>query len=94
MASVGRMGDSAHQCFLVEWYQPDLADVAVDTVIDRLASAAADVRAKLVVVLTSPADETLFAVVSGDASDVVLAACRTADWHVDRITAGVRAYLG
>ncbi|ORW24687.1 hypothetical protein AWC18_02740 [Mycolicibacter nonchromogenicus] len=88
------MGDSAHQCFLVEWYQPDLADATVDTVMDRLASAVAEVHAKLVLALTSPSDETLFAVVSADSSEAVVTACRQAEWRVDRITAGVRARIG
>ncbi|BBZ21965.1 hypothetical protein [Mycolicibacter hiberniae] len=90
------MGDSgaARQCFLVEWYQPDLAESTVDTVIDRLAAAAAAVRATLVVVLTAPSDETLFGLVAADSSDAVMSACRQAGWHVDRITAGVRARFG
>lgn len=90
------MGDSgaARQCFLVEWYQPDLAESTVDAAIDRLASAAAALRGRLVVALTSPSDETLFGVVAADSSDAVVTACRQAGWHVDRITAGVRARVG
>ncbi|CAJ1499125.1 hypothetical protein [[Mycobacterium] holstebronense] len=83
--------DVARQCFLVEWYQPDLAESTVDAVIDRLASAAAAVHGRLVVALTSPSDETLFGVVAADSPDAVVTACREAGWHVDRITAGVRA---
>lgn len=79
---------------MVEWYQPDLAESTIDAVIDRLASAAAAVRAKLVVALTAPTDETLFGVVAAESSDAVVAACRQAGWHVDRITAGVRARVG
>lgn len=96
MASVGRMGDSesARQCYLVEWYQPDLVEAAVDAAIDRLAGAATALRAKLVVALTSPSDETLFGVVAADSSDAVVTACRQAGWHVDRITTGVRARVG
>ncbi|WP_024443718.1 MULTISPECIES: hypothetical protein [unclassified Mycobacterium] len=87
------MGDieAARQCFLVEWYQPDLGESTVDAVIDRLASAAVAVRGRLVVALSSPSDETLFGVVAADSSDAVLTACRQAGWHADRITAGVRA---
>ncbi|MGB3476750.1 MAG: hypothetical protein WBA69_18400 [Mycobacterium sp.] len=90
------MGDSgsARQCFLVEWYQPDLAESTVDAVIDRLASAAAAVRGRLVVALTSPRDETLFGVVAADSTDAVVTACRQAGWQVDRITAGVQARVG
>ncbi|OBI05593.1 hypothetical protein A5715_02205 [Mycolicibacter heraklionensis] len=78
----------------MEWYQPGLVESTVDAAIDRLASAAIGLYATLVVAVSAPADETLFAVVAADRSDVVLAACRIADWHVDRITAGVRAHIG
>lgn len=86
--------ESARGCFLVEWYQPDLVDSAVDAAIDQLAGAAAAVCAELLVALTSPSDETLFGVVAADSADAVVAACRQAGWRVDRITAGVRARIG
>lgn len=79
---------------MVEWYQPDLVESAVDAAIDRLAGAAVAVRAKLLVALTSPSDETLFGVVAADSADAVVTACRQAGWHIDRITAGVRARIG
>lgn len=84
---------SARQCFLVEWYQPDLVDSAVDTVIDRLTRVAAAARVKLLLTLTAPSDETLFGVFTADSVDAVVAVCRQAGWHVDRITAGVRARI-
>lgn len=87
-------GEAAGQCFLVEWYQPDLVDSAVEAVIDRLGRAAAATHAKLLVALTAPADETLFGVLAADSVDAVLTACRQAGWHADRITAGVRARIG
>jgi hypothetical protein len=86
--------ESARQCFLVEWYQPDLVDSVVDAAIDRLAGAAAAVQATLLVTVTSPTDETLFGVIAAESADAVVTACRQAGWHVDRITAGVRARLG
>ncbi|WP_235653523.1 ATP-binding protein [Mycolicibacter icosiumassiliensis] len=94
--SVGPMGDgeSGRQCFLVEWYQPDLVEAAVDAAIDRLSGAAAAVRATLLVTLTSPSDETLFGVVAADSADAVVTACQQAGWHIDRITSGVRARIG
>lgn len=94
--SVGQMddGESGRQCFLVEWYQPDLVEAAADAAIDRLSGAAAAVRARLLVALTSPSDETLFGVVAADSADVVVTACRQAGWHIDRITSGVRARIG
>lgn len=85
--------ESARQCYLVEWYQPDLVDSSVDAAIDLLAGAAAILRATLVVALTSPSDETLFAVIAADSADTAVSACRQAGWHVDRITAGVQARL-
>lgn len=90
------MGDSrsARQCFLVEWYQPDPLESAVDAAIDRLVGAAAAVHAQLLLALTSPSDETLFGVIVADSAEVVIAMCRQAGWHVDRITAGVRARIG
>lgn len=88
------MAESARQCFLVEWYQPDLMESAVDAAIDRLAGAAVAMRAKLLVALTSPSDETLFGVIVADSAEAVIAVCRQAGWHIDRITAGVRARIG
>lgn len=88
------MAESARQCFLVEWYQPDLMESAVDAAIDRLAGAAVAMRAKLLVALTSPSDETLFGVIVADSAEAVIAVCRQAGWHCDRITAGVRARIG
>ncbi|KKB98959.1 hypothetical protein [Mycolicibacter arupensis] len=87
-------GESARQCFLVEWYQPGLAESTVDAAIDRLAAAAVGLCATLIVAVAAPADETLFGIVAADSSDIVVAACREAGWHVDRITAGVRAHIG
>lgn len=89
------MGDSAsaRQCFLVEWYQPGLAESAVEAAIDRLTGAALSAQAKLLVALNSPSDETLFGVLAADSVDAVVAACRQAGWHADRITAGVRARI-
>lgn len=94
--SVGPMGDgeSGRQCFLVEWYQTDLVEAAVDAAIDRLSGAAAAVRATLLVTLTSPSDQTLFGVVAADSADAVVTACQQAGWHIDRITSGVRARIG
>lgn len=88
------MAESARQCFLVEWYQPDLMESAVDAAIDRLAGAAVAMRAKLLVALTSPSDETLFGVIVADSAEAVIAVCRQSGWHIDRITAGVRARIG
>lgn len=90
------MGDnrSVRQCFLVEWYQPDLVESAVDAAIDRLASAATAMRAKLLFALTAPSDETLFGVLTADSADAVVTACQQAGWHIDRMTAGVRARIG
>lgn len=89
------MGDpgSARQCFLVEWYQPDLGESAVGGAIDRLESAAATVGATVVVAVTAPADETLFGVIAAGSAEAVVTACRQAGWHVDRISAGVRAHI-
>lgn len=90
------MGDSesARQCFLVEWYQPDLVESAVDAAIDRLTAAATATRVKLLVALSAPTDETLFGVFAADSVDAVVAVCWQAGWHVDRLTAGVRARIG
>jgi len=90
------MGDdeSEGQCFLVEWYQPDLVESTVDAVIDRISRVADVARVKLLVTLTSPSDETLFGVFVADSVDAVVTVCRQAGWHIDRVTVGVRAWIG
>ncbi|KLO31675.1 hypothetical protein ABW16_02315 [Mycolicibacter heraklionensis] len=90
------MGDSesTRQCFLVEWYQPDLMESAVEAAIDRLTAPATAARVKLLVALTAPSDETLFGVFSAESVDSVVTVCRQAGWHIDRITTGVWARIG
>jgi hypothetical protein len=81
------------QCFLVEWYQPDLAATTLDMAIDRLSRAAAASQVRLLVTLTAPSDETVFGVFAAESAEAVIEACRQAGWHTDRITAGVQARI-
>jgi hypothetical protein len=83
----------AKQCFLVEWYQPGLVALSLDDAIERLTRAAAAAHVRLLLTLTAPTDETLFAVVSADSAEAVIRVCQLAGWHTDRITAGVQARI-
>ena len=76
---------------MVEWYQPDLAAVSLDAAIERLGQVAAVSQVRLLVILTAPTDETLFAVVAADSAEAVIRVCQLAGWHTDRITGGVQA---
>jgi nitrite reductase/ring-hydroxylating ferredoxin subunit len=78
---------------MVEWYQPDLAAVALDAAIERLGRAAAASQVRLLVTLNAPSDETVFVVLAADSAEAVINICQHAGWHTDRITAGVQARI-
>lgn len=78
---------------MVEWYQPDFAVRPFDDAVDRLTRAAAAAHIRLLMTLTSPADETLFGVLAADSAEAVIQVCRQAGWQPDRITAGVEARI-
>jgi hypothetical protein len=83
----------AAECFMVEWYQPDLAPATLDAAIERLGLAAAASQVRLLMTLTSPSDETVFVVLAADCAEAVVNVCQQAGWHTDRITAGVQARI-
>ena len=84
---------STTPCFLVEWYQPDLATTAFDDAVRRLRLVADAAQIRLRGAMTAPSDETTFAVIEGDSAEAVIEACRQAGWHTDRITPVTRADL-
>jgi nitrite reductase/ring-hydroxylating ferredoxin subunit len=78
---------------MVEWYQPDLAEVGLDSAIERLRRAAAASQVRLLVTLNAPSDETVFVVLAADSAEAVINICQHAGWHADRITSGVQALI-
>jgi hypothetical protein len=80
-------------CFLVEWYQPDLAATSFDDAVEALLKVAGDMKVRLFGALTSPSDETIYGVIAADSADAAIQACERAGWHADRVTAVRRAEL-
>lgn len=84
---------STEPCFLVEWYQPDLATMPFDRAVDRLKQVTSALRVRLLGALTAPTDETFYGVLAADSAEDAIEACRQAGWHTDRVTAVRRAQL-
>ena len=84
-------GASTKPCFLVEWYQPDVAGTSFDEAVKRLQQVAGTAQIRLRGAVTAPSDETTFAVIEGESADAVIDACRQAGWHTDRVTPVTRA---
>jgi hypothetical protein len=82
---------STSPCFLVEWYQPDLAATTFDDAVDRLRQVAGAGNVRLLGALTAPSDETIFGVLAADSAEAVVQACQQAGWHTDRVTPVTRA---
>lgn len=82
---------STSPCFLVEWYQPDLALTSFDDAVDRLKQLARAGQVQLLGALTAPSDETIYGVLSAESADEVIQICHRAGWHTDRVTAVMRA---
>ncbi|OBK21449.1 hypothetical protein [Mycobacterium asiaticum] len=85
-------------CFLVEWYQGGPIGLSADdAAVHLLRAASASERlgepVDLVLVLTMPADSTLFAVFTSADVEAVIHACQRAGWPADRITADVQPWL-
>lgn len=80
-------------CFLVEWYQPDLAALSFDDAVDQLQKVAEAGDIRLLGALTSPTDETIYGVIGADSAEAAIEACRQAGWHTDRVTAVMRAHI-
>lgn len=84
---------STNPCYLVEWYQPDLAETSFDEAVKRLQQVAGAAQICLRGAVTAPSDETTFAVIEAESVEAVIEACRRAGWHTDRITPVTRADL-
>ncbi len=84
--------------FLAEWYLPDLAEAAVDDIVERLHTAAcvltaAGARVRLMATLSVPTDEVLYGVFDADSSENVVAACERGGIPPQRLSGGVVARL-
>lgn len=91
--------ETARQCFLVEWYQPDLTTSSPASTTARLVeSITASSRdstgpVDLLLALAAPADSVLYAAFHARSAGAVLRACADAGMPVDRITAGIRLHV-
>ena len=80
-------------CFLVEWYQPDLAALPFDNAVEQLQTVADAAHVRLLGALTAPTDETIYGVLAADSVELAIEVCQQAGWHTDRVTAVMRAQL-
>jgi TRAP-type C4-dicarboxylate transport system permease large subunit len=93
------MTDSASpgSYFLVEWYQTGPVELVAQAVADHLCCAATagdhTPPTTVLITLTMPADQTVFAVFSAPSCESVLQVCRRAGWPADRISADVVPWL-
>jgi hypothetical protein len=83
--------------FLVEWYQTGPVAQLADAVAAQLSGAAATgddtPPAALLMALTMPTDQTVFAVFSAASCEVIIALCQRAGWPPDRISTDVEPWL-
>jgi hypothetical protein len=80
-------------CFLVEWYRADQPEEWVEAVIDDLETAGDD-DACLLMTMSVPSDEVLYALFSARSAEAVSRTCERAGVSPQRITADVGARLG
>ena len=67
-------------CYLAEWYLPELTEQSVDDIVSRLDSAAATATdegtpVRVLVTLSVPTDEVLYAVFCAHSRDIVSRTC-------------------
>lgn len=83
--------------FLVEWYQTGPVTQLAEVVAAQLSGAAAvdddTASAALLMALTMPADQTVFAVFSAPNSETIIQLCQRAGWPPDRISTDVQPWL-
>lgn len=78
-------------CYLVEWYDPDLTDEALELTAARLdeciaAMGAAGLPVQLLMTLAVPTDEVVFGVFAAGSAQVVAEACNRAGRPAQRLT--------
>lgn len=67
--------------------------MSFDEAVTKLQQVAQDAHICLRAAVSAPTDETTFAVIEADSAEAVVAACRQAGWHTDRVTPVTRADL-
>lgn len=81
------------RCFLVEWYQAGPVAQLAEAVAAHLSDASAtdddSPPATLLMALTMPTDQTVFAVFSAASCEAVIQLCQRAGWPPDRISTDV-----
>jgi hypothetical protein len=84
---------STTPCFLIEWYQPDLAAMSFDEAVEKLQRIAETAQVRLMGALTAPSDETIYGVLIADSAEAAIDACHQAGWRTDRVTPVTRANI-
>jgi hypothetical protein len=79
-------------CYLVEWYQPEVTEEALDRTAATLDESAASVSAegspvRLLTMVSVPTDEVLFGVFVANSEQIVAEACQRAGVPAQRLTA-------
>ncbi len=91
--------DPLRQCFLAEWYQPDLSVCGLDGMKALLDDAATrrsndGFPVQLLAAIASVRDEILYGLFVAESAQTVSDTCRGAGRPADRVTGGVQARVG
>lgn len=86
------------QCYLVEWYRPELTAAQLEITAARLEECAAamcgaDPPVRLLMALAVPADEVVFGVFAAGSAQAVSEACHRAGVPAERLTDAVDARI-
>lgn len=91
-------GVAESTCYLAEWYLPELTDQSFDDIVSRLDAAAATATGegapvRLLVTLSVPKDEVLYAVFCASSRDVVSRTCAQAGVPHQRLSEDVGTWI-
>jgi hypothetical protein len=91
-----RSARSQRQCYLAEWYCPEVSEQPVDDIATQLDAGVAMMRAegtpvRLLATVAVPTDEVLYGLFAAQSPEIVEEVCQRAGIPADRLSAGVDA---
>ena len=95
MATVSNMeAAGGSDCYLAEWYLPELSEQSVDDLVARVDAAAASATeagtpVRLLATLSVPTDEVLYGVFGADSQEIVSRTCSAAGAPHQRLSAHI-----